>query len=99
MKLAILVILLFTASAANAADIQYASAKGENVYLQNIKQLTSEGVNGEGYFSRDMENIIFQSIRGDNPYYQIYSMGTDGSNQRLISTGKRKTTSSYFLPP
>src|SRR3989304_2854744 len=98
MNLAILGMLLLTATAATAADLQPASDNGERAYLQNIKQLTSEGVNGEGYFSRDMENIIFQSIRGDNPYYQIYSMGTDGSNQRLISTGKGKTTCSYFRP-
>ena len=98
MNLAILGMLLLTATGATAADLQYASDNGERGYLQNMKQLTSEGVNGEGYFSRDMKNIIFQSIRGDNPYYQIYSMGTDGSNQRLISTGKGKTTCSYFRP-
>src|SRR3972149_11043100 len=97
-KAATLIMLLFTASAATASDVQHASDNGERAYLQNIKQLTSEGINGEAYFSRDMKNIIFQSIRSDNPYYQIYFMEIDGGNQRLISTGKGKTTCSYFRP-
>ena len=97
-KAATLIMLLFTASAATASDVKHASDNGERAYLQNIKQLTSEGVNGEAYFSRDMKNIIFQSKRVGNPYYQIYSMEIDGGNQRLISTGKGKTTCSYFRP-
>lgn len=98
MKTAILIVLLFSATAAVAADVQNVSSNNENTYLQNIKQLTTEGTNGEGYFSRNMKNIIFQSVRGGNPYYQIYSMGIDGGNQRLISTGKGKTTCSFFSP-
>jgi len=45
-----------------------------------------------------MKKIIFQSIRGDHPYYQIYTMDIDGSNQVLVSGGKGKTTCSYFRP-
>lgn len=68
----------------------------EKNYLRNIRHLTFEGSNGEGYFSRDMKKIIFQSIRGENPCYQIYAMDIDGSNKVLVSGGDGKTTCSYF---
>jgi len=74
------------------------SDEGEERFLQNIRQLTFEGINGEAYFSRDMGKIIFQSIRGEHPYYQIYTMDIDGSHQALISGDKGKTTCSYFRP-
>ncbi len=82
----------------NDGPLEASSEEGEGSYLQNIKQLTFEGINGEAYFSRDMGKIIFQSIRGDHPYYQIYTMDIDGSHQSLISGDKGKTTCSYFRP-
>lgn len=96
--IAALIVLLFTTTAAVAADTYPQSIEGEGRYIQNITQLTSGGINGEGYFSRDMKKIIFQSIRDENPYYQIYTMDIDGSKQRLVSSGKGKTTCSYFRP-
>src|SRR5262245_12855051 len=70
----------------------------ESRHLRNIKRLTTEGRNGESYWSPDAQRIIFQSIRGDSPYYQIYSMAADGTDQRRISSGRGKTTCSYFHP-
>ena len=95
MKLIIaLCIILLSGNAVNASD-----GEGmEGRYLQNIKQLTTDGISGEGYFSRDMKKIIFQSVRGGHPYYQIYTMDIDGSNQVRVSNGKGKTTCSYFRP-
>ncbi|MDF1666133.1 MAG: M28 family peptidase [Planctomycetota bacterium] len=74
------------------------SAK-EKRYLKNVKQLTSEGVkSGEAYFSPDGKKIVFQSVRAGSPHYQIYMMNVDGSEQRMVSTGKGKTTCAYFNP-
>lgn len=75
------------------------AAADESDYLKNIKALTSEGVkSGESYFSPDGKRIIFQSIRAGCPHYQIYVMNADGSGQRMISTGKGKTTCAFFHP-
>jgi len=73
----------------------------EQKYLKNVKQLThaKEGEkSGEPYFSNDGKRIIFQSVRPGAPYYQIYVMNADGSEQKLVSTGKGKTTCAYFDP-
>lgn len=71
----------------------------ENYFLKYITQLTFEGEkSGEAYFSPDGSEIIFQSVRDGNKFYQIYKMDTKGGDAKLISTGKGKTTCSYFSP-
>ena len=67
-------------------------------HLKNIKQLTFGGTNAEAYFSFDETKLIFQSTR--EPYHcdQIFTMNLDGSGQTLVSTGKGRTTCSYFFP-
>lgn len=77
-------------------ESDYAALEGR--YIQNITQLTFDGKNGEAYFSPDGERVIFQSIRGDYPFYQIYSMAADGSDLKLVSTGKGKTTCAFYNP-
>lgn len=67
-------------------------------HLKNIKQLTFGGENAECYFSSDGTKFSFQSTRGDQKCDQIYIMKTDGSGQELVSTGKGRTTCSYYLP-
>jgi TolB protein len=66
--------------------------------LESIVRLTTEGDGGEPYFSFDGSRIIFQAKRGGSPFDQIYMMKADGSEQRMVSTGKGRTTCSYFLP-
>lgn len=70
----------------------------EEKHLKNIKQLTFGGENAECYFSFDGTKFSFQSTRNDLKCDQIYTMNVDGSNQKLISTGKGRTTCSYFMP-
>lgn len=67
-------------------------------HLRNIRQLTFGGTNAEAYFSFDETKLIFQSTR--QPYHcdQIFTMNLDGSDQRLVSTGKGRTTCAYFFP-
>jgi Tol biopolymer transport system component len=72
--------------------------EGEARHLRNLRALTSEGRNGEAYFSRDGKRIIFQSIRGASPYYQMYVMNADGSGQKMISSGRGKCTCGFFAP-
>ena len=71
----------------------------EGKYLANVRQLTSGFVKaGEGYFSPDGGTIVFQAVPQDYPFYQIYRQKADGGQPRLISTGRGKTTCSYFSP-
>jgi TolB protein len=78
--------------------LQVALLPAESKHLSNLKQLTTEGKNGEAYFSPDGKKVIFQSVRGQNPYYQMYTMNADGSNQKMVSTGRGKCTCGWFHP-
>jgi TolB protein len=66
--------------------------------LSSIRQLTSGGQNAEAYWSPDGQRLIFQSTRDGHQCDQIYIMNSDGSNPRLVSTGRGRTTCGYFLP-
>jgi TolB protein len=67
-------------------------------HLRNVRQLTFGGENAEAYFSADGRELIFQSKRDERECDQIYTMKTDGSDVRMVSTGAGRTTCSYFLP-
>ena len=67
-------------------------------HLRNIRQLTFGGLNAEAYFSFDDSKLAFQSTRDSFQCDQIFTMNIDGSNVKLLSTGKGRTTCSYFLP-
>ncbi|MBD3224699.1 MAG: hypothetical protein GF313_08215, partial [Caldithrix sp.] len=52
----------------------------------------------EAYFSFDGRQLIYQSKHGPYPCDQIFTMDLTGQNKTLVSTGKGRTTCSYFLP-
>ncbi|HWA04916.1 MAG TPA: hypothetical protein VG961_00100, partial [Ignavibacteria bacterium] len=66
-------------------------------HFKNMQMLTNGGENAEAYFSFDGSKIIFQST-GEYECDQIFIMNTDGSGKHLVSTGKGRTTCSYFYP-
>lgn len=65
--------------------------------IRNLRQLTHGGQNAEAYWAPDGKRLVFQSTRGDLKCDQIFTMNADGSNQRMVSTGKGRTTCGYFL--
>jgi Tol biopolymer transport system component len=67
-------------------------------HLRHIKQLTFGGTNAEAYFSYDGKRLIFQSTREPFQCDQIFIMSAEGSEPRLVSTGRGKTTCAYFYP-
>ena len=69
----------------------------EEKHLRNIRQLSFGGENAEAYFSADGKKLIFQSTRDGHACDQIYTMNIDGSDVRMVSTGKGRTTCSYFF--
>jgi Tol biopolymer transport system component len=75
--------------------------KLETVHLKNIRQLTHDFVRaGEGYFSPDMKQIIFQAEEKEsgNPFYQIFVQNLATGKYRKVSPGTGRTTCSYFSP-
>lgn len=70
----------------------------QETHLRNVRQLTFGGENAEAYFSADGKKLSFQSTRDGRQCDQIYTMNIDGSDVRLVSTGKGRTTCAYFLP-
>ncbi|HUM04531.1 MAG TPA: hypothetical protein VLT90_03660 [Terriglobales bacterium] len=70
----------------------------EEKHLRNVRQLTFGGSNAEAYFSADGKKLIFQSTRDKLECDQIFTMNIDGSDQKMVSTGKGRTTCSYIYP-
>ena len=85
------------ASAQNSAPAGSPAASSEAKHLRNIQQLTFGGQNAEAYFSPDGAKLIFQSTREPYKCDQIFTMNLDGTDQRIVSTGKGRTTCSYFF--
>jgi Tol biopolymer transport system component len=77
------------------ASVTAASAQTQR--LSAIRQLTHGGQNAEAYWSPDGKRLIFQTTRKPYDCDQIFVMNADGSDQRLVSTGKGRTTCGYFL--
>ena len=72
---------------------------GEEQFLANARPITFEGKTGEGYFSPDGKNLIFQSVREPgNPFYQIYILSLESGDTHRVSPGLGKTTCSFFRP-
>lgn len=83
-------------------ELKYANEK----HLKNVRQLTNAGDNAEAYWSFDDKQLVFQArneawgaecdqIYRMDPWNETY-MTADAPP--LISTGKGRTTCSYFMP-
>jgi TolB protein len=70
---------------------------GQQPRISNLRQLTHGGQNAEAYWAPDGKRLVFQSTREPYACDQIFVMNADGSDQRLVSTGKGRTTCGYFL--
>lgn len=76
----------------------------QEIHLQNVQQLTFGGDNAEAYWSYDGEKLIFQSnnpewgVECDQIFYMDISEKEPGFEPPMVSTGKGRTTCSYFLP-
>jgi len=73
-------------------------AENQEKHLRNVKQLTFGGQNAEAYYSPDGTKLIFQSTRPPYECDQIFSMNVDGSDVKLLNSGKGRTTCGYFFP-
>src|SRR5262249_49510269 len=97
-------------AASSASDAAKESIEGK--YLKNVQQITFDFAKaGEGYFSPDGRSIIFQAVPREYMFYQIYTLELPGgtpapsgqqpaasSQPKLVSTGRGRTTCSFFAP-
>jgi TolB protein len=99
MKAAIAVCVLVAASllALDQAAVDVQPFPQEN-HFRTLKQLSFGGQNAEAYFSADSKKLIFQSTRDGLKCDQIFTMNVDGSDVKMVSTGKGRTTCSYWFP-
>lgn len=75
----------------------------QEVHLKNIKQLTFGGDNAEAYWSFDDTKIVFQAKNkawgAECDQIYVANVGEELRDvPQLVSTGKGRTTCSYFLP-
>jgi Tol biopolymer transport system component len=81
-------------AAAPAAPLELSAEK----HLRNTRQLTFGGENAEAYFSADDKSLIFQSTRDGRACDQMYTMNIDGSDVKMVSTGRGRCTCGYIFP-
>lgn len=84
----------------NEPPVRYTEEK----HLKNVRQLTFGGDNAEAYWSFDDSKLIFQATNTiwgaecDQIYIFDLNKWEKGKTPPLISTGKGRTTCSYFMP-
>jgi len=66
-------------------------------YLANIRQLTFGGTNAEAYWSQSGSWLTYQHKGKEDKCDQIYALSADGKKNFRISSGKGRTTCSYFF--
>src|SRR5215468_10675149 len=101
--LLLLVTIFAAAGSGQQADLRQELTFPGEKHLRNVRQLTFGGQNAEAYFSVDDRYLIFQHQGGEVPCDQIYTIPVetpDGkpAQPKLVSTGKGRTTCSYFYP-
>jgi len=94
MKRTALAAMLLLGSLSGAEE----SAYMEKDFLSRPRKVTLEGRRaGEGYFSPDGRQMVFQSEREPgNPFYQIYQLDITTGETKRLSPGKGKTTCAFF---
>lgn len=76
----------------------------EEEHLNNVRQLTFSGENAEAYWSMDNQNVVFQrtapkeGLNCDQIFLAAIPEPEDSFQFNLVSTGKGRTTCSFFLP-
>lgn len=101
-RLSVYLLLTFAASiqlfAQDSKPLPKDKYDSREKHFKNIRQLTFSGENAEAYLSFDDKMLSFQSRQKGDNCDQIYTMTINGEHKKLISSGKGRTTCSYYLP-
>lgn len=80
------------------ADSGESASGASEPHLADLAQLTPGGENAEAYWSPDGRELIFQAHGEAEECDQIYRIAADGGKPPVrVSSGKGRTTCSYFL--
>ena len=79
-----------------STEVRDLAVAGES-HLKNLHQITFGADNAEAYWSFGGDRLIFQTNRKPYGCDQIEEMSPTGGASKLVSTGKGRTTCSYFL--
>lgn len=103
--------VLILAAATNSTHLVQGNAHPDSLaypqekHLKNLRQLTFGGDNAEAYWSFDSKHLVFQSnfnawgVQCDQIFTTPINAPTSKEKRPLmLSTGKGRTTCSYFLP-
>lgn len=97
--------ILVAAQAAGAVQADEAKPAADDslrdareIRLRNVRQLTFGGENAEAYWSPDGKQLILQSKHAPYACDQIFVLDVASGQSKLASTGKGRTTCSYFVP-
>ena len=71
--------------------------RADERHLKNLRMLTTDGENAEAYWSHDGRKLIFQRRDAAMAADQIYVLDLATGERTLVSTGKGRTTCSYYL--
>jgi Tol biopolymer transport system component len=96
LSLTALIFVLFTSCSTTTKKDTY-KLDGET-HLKNITMITEDGENAEAYLSFDEQRLSFQATFGELECDQIFTMNIDGTDKKMVSTGKGRTTCAYYLP-
>ena len=97
-------VIAYAADSPGNADITESDPKAalerEAMLVTGARQVTFEGRRaGEGYFSADGSQMVFQSEReSGNPFFQIYVMDWETGDIERMSPGHGKTTCAWIHP-
>ncbi len=96
------IILSNTLFAQSTAPSDSLILSGEK-HFKNARQLTFGGDNAEAYWSFDSKKLVYQltnhkDIKCDQIFVGDIPSDTETFKSKMVSTGKGRTTCSYFLP-
>ncbi len=77
-------------------DTKDLAAPGE-IHFKNVRQLTFGGDNAEAYWAFGGDKLILQTNKSPYKCDQIEVLTLADGTSKLVSTGKGRTTCSYFL--
>ncbi len=85
-------------SAGGDASSSSALTMPGETHLRNVRQLTFGGENAEAYWAFDGSRLIYQARKPGMECDQIFIMDPETGESHMVSTGKGRTTCSYFYP-
>ena len=81
----------------NVGAEQKELATPEERHLKNVRQLTFGGDNAEAYWAFGGDRLVLQTNKKPYACDQIETLDIKTGKSQLVSTGKGRTTCSYFL--